>query len=117
MVPLLFRRNPDCSFIDAVNWLRGFSQVRDAMFDQFMRFDARAHGTSFDVPFFLLQGAQEVVTLTAPAVEYFDEIEIEAPAKELVLIDQASHFCAFTQPAAFLAALKRIALPFDRPAR
>jgi pimeloyl-ACP methyl ester carboxylesterase len=106
--PLLFRRNPDYSFIDAVNWLRGFSRVRDAMFDQFMRFDARALGTRFDVPFFLFQGAQDVVTLTAPAVEYFNEIE--APAKELVLIDQASHFCAFTQPAAFLAALKRIAV-------
>jgi len=104
--PLLLRRNPDYSLIDAVNWLRGFRRVRDAMFDQFMRFDARALGTQFDVPFYLFQGAEDVVTLTAPAVQYFNEIE--APAKELVLIDQASHFCAFTQPAAFLAALKRI---------
>jgi pimeloyl-ACP methyl ester carboxylesterase len=104
--PLLFRRNPDYSFIDAVNWLRGFGRVRDAMFDQFMRFDARAIGTRFEVPFYLFQGAHDVVTLTGPAVEYFGDIE--APTKELVLIEGASHFCAFTQPAAFLAALKRI---------
>jgi pimeloyl-ACP methyl ester carboxylesterase len=71
-----------------------------------MRFDARAIGTRFEVPFYLFQGAQDVVTLTAPAVAHFNEIE--APAKELVLINQASHFCSFTQPAAFLAALRRI---------
>jgi pimeloyl-ACP methyl ester carboxylesterase len=104
--PLLLRRNPDYSLIDAWNWLRGFSEGRDTMFEQFMRFDARALGTRFEVPFYLFQGAQDVVTVTAPAVEYFNEIE--APTKELVLIDRASHFCAFTQPAAFLAALKRI---------
>lgn len=103
ILPLLLR-NPDYSLIDAWYWLKGFSTVRDAMFEQFMVFDARNVGTTFKVPFYLLQGARDVVTLTAPAVEYFNEVR--APAKRLVLIEQASHFCAFTQPAAFLHALR-----------
>lgn len=102
--PLLLR-NPDYSLIDAWYWLKGFGAVRDAMFDQFMSFDARSLGMTFKVPFYLLQGAQDVVTLTAPAVEYFHQVQ--APAKELVLIERASHFCAFTQPAAFLRALQK----------
>ncbi|ONH24445.1 alpha/beta fold hydrolase [Pseudofrankia asymbiotica] len=100
--PLLLR-NPDYSLVDAWNWLRGFREVRDAMFEEFMRFDARQLGTSFEVPFHLIQGAEDVVTLTAPAVSYFEQVR--APAKKLVLLDGASHFCAFTHPAAFLDAL------------
>ncbi|OHV36010.1 MULTISPECIES: alpha/beta fold hydrolase [Pseudofrankia] len=100
--PLLLR-NPDYSLVDAWNWLRGFREIRDAMFTEFMRFDARLVGTSFEVPFFLIQGAQDVVTLTAPAVAYFEQVR--APAKKLILIDGAGHFCACTRPAAFLDAL------------
>ncbi len=103
--PLLLR-NPDYSLRDAWYWLRGFAAVRDAMFEQFMRFDARDLGVRFEVPFHLFQGAEDAVTLTGPAVQYFDDVQ--APAKRLVLIEGASHFCAFTQPAAFLDALRAI---------
>jgi pimeloyl-ACP methyl ester carboxylesterase len=106
--PLLLR-NPDYSLLDAFYWVKGFGAVRDAMFEQFMRFDARTLGTAFEVPFYLIQGAQDVVTLTGPAVDYFNDIQ--APAKELVLIEGASHFCAFTHPDAFLDALKRVPRP------
>lgn len=102
--PLLLRKP-----VDAFFWLKGFGAVRDAMFEQFMRFDARSLGTSFEVPFVLVQGAHDVVTLTGPAVSYFDDVQ--APAKELVLIEGASHFCAFTHPAEFLNALKRVPRP------
>jgi pimeloyl-ACP methyl ester carboxylesterase len=101
--PLLLR-NPDYSLIDAWHWLKGFGDVRDAMFDQFMAFDARDLGTTFPIPFYLLQGAQDVVTLTAPAIEFYNQVQ--APTKQLRLIEGASHFCAFTEPAAFLAALR-----------
>lgn len=102
----LLLTKPDYSLLDVVAWLRGFAAVRDAMFTQFMRFDARADGTTLKVPFHLFQGAQDVVTLTGPAVEFF--AEVDAPAKSLVLIDGASHFAAFTHPAQFLAALRTV---------
>ncbi|MFF5232146.1 alpha/beta fold hydrolase [Dactylosporangium sp. NPDC000521] len=103
----LLLTKPDYSLLDVFAWLKGFAAVRDAMFTQFMRFDARAEGTRLEIPFHLFQGAQDVVTLTGPAVEYF--AEVDAPAKSLVLIDGASHFAAFTHPAEFLAALRTVA--------
>ncbi|GGM13384.1 alpha/beta fold hydrolase [Dactylosporangium sucinum] len=103
LFPLLLTK-PDYSLGDVMAWLQGFGKVRDAMFEQFMAFDARSLGTRFEIPFHLFQGARDVVTLTEPAVDYF--AEVEAPHKSLVLIEDASHFAAFTQPGRFLAALR-----------
>ncbi|WP_238015785.1 alpha/beta hydrolase [Dactylosporangium sp. AC04546] len=105
LFPLLLTK-PDYSLRDVAAWLKGFGKVRDAMFDQFMAFDARSLGTRFEIPFHLFQGARDVVTLTEPAVDYF--AAVEAPAKSLVLIEDASHFAAFTQPGRFLAALRGV---------
>ncbi|WP_344502948.1 alpha/beta hydrolase [Dactylosporangium maewongense] len=102
----LLLTKPDYSLLDVVAWLKGFAAVRDGMFEQFMRWDARADGTRLEIPFHLFQGAQDVVTLTGPAVDYF--AEVDAPAKSLVLIDGASHFAAFTHPKEFLAALRTV---------
>ncbi|GAA3269865.1 alpha/beta hydrolase [Dactylosporangium vinaceum] len=102
----LLLTKPDYSLADVQAWLKGFGKSRDTMFGQFMQWDARAHGTSFEVPFYLFQGANDVVTLTEPAVEYF--AEVQAPQKELVLIEGASHFAAFTQPGRFLDALRQV---------
>jgi pimeloyl-ACP methyl ester carboxylesterase len=102
----LLLTKPDYSLADVSAWLKGFGRTRDTMFEQFMRFDARALGTAFEVPFFLFQGANDVVTLTGPAVEFFGEVQ--APTKELVLIENASHFAAFSQPGQFLDALRRV---------
>ena len=95
--------------LHAADALKFSDLLRDAMFEQFMRFDAGSLGTTFEVPFFLFQGADDVVTLTGPAVDYF--AEVRAPHKELELIEHASHFCAFTNPAPFLAALRKHVLP------
>ncbi|WP_433217451.1 alpha/beta fold hydrolase [Dactylosporangium sp. CS-047395] len=102
----LLLTKPDYSLADVSAWLKGFGKSRDTMFEQFMRWDARALGTSFEVPFYLFQGARDVVTLTEPAVEYFKEID--APEKQLVLIENASHFCAFSEPGQFLQALRTV---------
>jgi pimeloyl-ACP methyl ester carboxylesterase len=42
--------------------------------------------------------------VTSLATEYF--AEVEAPAKELALIEDAGHFAAFTQPDRFLTELR-----------
>jgi pimeloyl-ACP methyl ester carboxylesterase len=102
----LLLTKPDYSLADVSAWLKGFGKTRDTMFEQFMRWDARALGTAFEVPFFLFQGAEDVVTLTAPAVGYFGEIR--APQKNLVLIEGASHFAAFSRPGRFLDALRTV---------
>jgi pimeloyl-ACP methyl ester carboxylesterase len=70
---------------------------------QAMAFDARRLGTRFSVPFFLLQGESDVMTLTGLAQEYF--ADVQAPVQGLTLIPGAGHLAAFLQPEAFLAAL------------
>jgi pimeloyl-ACP methyl ester carboxylesterase len=74
------------------------------MFEEFKAYDARRLGTRFDVPFFLFQGESDVITVTSLATEYF--AEVEAPTKELALIEDAGHFAAFTQPDRFLTELR-----------
>lgn len=79
------------------------------MFHEFMTYDARRLGTRFEVPFFLFQGESDVITLAGLAEEYF--AEVEAPVKELALIQNAGHFAAFTQPDLFLTELLTHVLP------
>jgi pimeloyl-ACP methyl ester carboxylesterase len=73
------------------------------MFNEFIAYDARQLGTRFEIPFFLVQGESDVITLTTLAEEYFDEVD--APVKHLEHIKNAGHFAAFSQPDQFLAEL------------
>ncbi|MFF4845837.1 alpha/beta fold hydrolase [Streptomyces collinus] len=62
--------------------------------------DERAEGTAFRVPFFLFQGASDVLTPPEPARRFFEEVT--APVKDFALIEDASHFAAFRHPDRFL---------------
>jgi proline iminopeptidase len=68
-----------------------------------MRTDLTATAAQLDVPFFLIQGQDDVVTPTKAAVDYFERLQ--APKKDCILIPGAGHFAFMTAPAAFLAAL------------
>ncbi|MFE1791732.1 alpha/beta fold hydrolase [Streptomyces sp. NPDC059525] len=66
-------------------------------------FDDWAEGTRFEVPFFVFQGALDVITPAARAKAYFDAVE--APVKAFALIEDASHFAALRRPDRFLELL------------
>lgn len=95
--------SPLYSLRDLFTLVVGFQWSTAQMFEELMAYDARRLGSRFEVPFFLLQGERDVVTLTSLATEYFDEIQ--APTKGVALIRDAGHFAAFTQPERFLAEL------------
>lgn len=57
------------------------------------------------VPFFVIQGAEDAITPTSAATAFFEHVE--APVKELFVIDGAGHFPHFTHSTEFLAALAR----------
>ena len=57
-----------------------------------------------DTAFFVIQGADDVITPTKEAVDYFNEVQ--APYKDLVLIPGAGHFAFMTSGDVFLAALR-----------
>jgi proline iminopeptidase len=68
-----------------------------------MRTDLPATADELDVPFFLIQGHDDVVTPTKAAVDYFEATK--ALKKDCILIAGAGHFAFITAPRAFLAAL------------
>jgi len=55
------------------------------------------------VPFFVIQGKEDMVTPTSVAVAYFNVVK--APRKQLILIEHAGHFALVTHREEFLAAL------------
>jgi pimeloyl-ACP methyl ester carboxylesterase len=96
--------SPIYSLRDLSSLFTGFQWSTAQMLTELMAYDARRLGPRFEVPFFLFQGETDVVTVTSLAKEYFEEVE--APTKELALIEDAGHFAAFTQPARFLTELR-----------
>jgi pimeloyl-ACP methyl ester carboxylesterase len=95
--------SPIYTLRDIYTLLVGFQQSTTAMLDEMLAFDARRLGPEFDVPFFLFQGENDVITITSLALEYFDEVAAPQKARELIL--NAGHFAAFTKPEQFLSAL------------
>jgi pimeloyl-ACP methyl ester carboxylesterase len=65
--------------------------------------------STFKVPFFVIQGKQDMVTPTSVAVKYFDIVK--APKKKLILIEGAGHFALVTHQKEFLAALTKYVRP------
>jgi pimeloyl-ACP methyl ester carboxylesterase len=59
--------------------------------------------THIDTAFFLIQGADDVITPAKEALDYFNKVK--APYKKLVLLPDAGHFAFMTSGGAFLAAL------------
>jgi proline iminopeptidase len=64
------------------------------------------------VPFYVIQGRDDLYTPTAPAIEYFNSVK--APRKELVVIEAAGHFAIATHSEAFLKGLADIGLVSGR---
>jgi pimeloyl-ACP methyl ester carboxylesterase len=104
LFPLAFA-SPLYRLRDAVSLLAGFMSVQKQMYAEYSSYNAYDHGTRFEIPFYLLQGESDILTITELAREYFDRVE--APSKAMELIPDASHFAAFTQPDAFLTAMRR----------
>ncbi|WP_330313745.1 alpha/beta hydrolase [Streptomyces sp. NBC_00523] len=65
--------------------------------------DEWAEGTDFALPFFVFQGAHDVLTPPAPARAFYEAVT--APAKDFALIEDASHFASFRHPDRFLELL------------
>jgi pimeloyl-ACP methyl ester carboxylesterase len=63
----------------------------------------------FKVPFFVIQGNEDMVTPTSVAVQYYDVVK--APKKKLILIDHAGHFALVTHSEEFLATLVKNVRP------
>ena len=71
---------------DDYSYLQFVGLKGDGMFS---RIDLPALGTTFDVPFFMIQGSEDLLTTPDIAKRYFDSIT--APQKEFVLVPRTGH--------------------------
>lgn len=95
---------PNYSLWDIYNRIRGFAQIPSwELYQEMLSTNLPALGTDFNIPIYFFQGAEDEVTLTALAREYF--YMISAPHKELVLFEGAGHFAVWTMPNRFLQEL------------
>lgn len=101
--------SPIYSLGDVRHLLAGFLETGRQLHTEVQAYSTDDLPTRFEVPFFLFQGASDVLTITSLAEEYF--ATIDAPHKEIALIGQASHFAAFTQPELFGRELVNRVLP------
>jgi pimeloyl-ACP methyl ester carboxylesterase len=73
------------------------------LYAQWMAFDARRLGTSFQTPIFIIEGENDVMTPSELAREWVSTIS--APQKAFVPIKGASHLAFVTAADAYLAEL------------
>ena len=73
-----------------------------------MTTDLGVTANQMPVPFYVIQGRDDLYTPTAPAIEYFDSVR--ASRKELIIIEGAGHFAVATHTKEFLQALTRVGL-------
>ncbi|KAA6462904.1 alpha/beta hydrolase [Acidobacteria bacterium AB60] len=100
---------PGWSLRDIRAFVQGMHFSTEELLGEMVRFDAWTEGVRFEIPFFVFQGACDVLTTPALARAYFEDVV--APEKHFALIADAGHFAAFLQPDEFL----RLLLSHVRP--
>jgi len=74
------------------------------LFEELISFDYNAIGHEFKLPFFIIQGAGDILTPVSTARSYFDKIK--APCKKFVVIKNAGHLAEFANPEQFFKELR-----------
>ncbi|MGG0187868.1 alpha/beta fold hydrolase [Bacillus rhizoplanae] len=92
--------SPDHRIREIIDIFKGMNFSLNLLFDELLTSDVRKLGLRFELPVFIFQGDTDLVTPTAIAKEFLDEID--APHKEFVLIKNAGHLAVFAQPDQFL---------------
>ncbi len=99
--------SPEHKLSDLIDIFKGMNYSLDHLFDELVTFDFNKVGMHFELPFFIFHGDKDIITPTATAKAYFNEIE--APCKEFVLIRNAGHLACFARTEQFLEELiKRV---------
>jgi len=94
---------PGWKLKDIRAFVAGMRYTLRKLLPEITRYDAWQHGVSFEVPFFIFQGGEDVLTTPKLAEAFFNDVV--APSKRMALIEGAGHFAAFMQPNEFLREL------------
>lgn len=88
------------TLIDQVHVLGAFMDSFAALYPQLQDIDFRAGTTDFAVPMFFVQGAHEARGRAVPFADWYPTVD--APVKDLVVIDGAGHRPLWERPDAFV---------------
>lgn len=92
---------PEHTLVDQVHMLGAFMDTFGVLYPQIQGIDLRADAASLPVPVFFTQGQHEARGRAEPFEEWF--AALDAPEKELVVIDGVGHRPLFERPAEFVA--------------
>jgi pimeloyl-ACP methyl ester carboxylesterase len=101
---------PDYSLLDILDFRRGSKFAGDAMYEEMLTYDARTLGPGIDVPFFIFNGDEDLITPAHLAREYFETVE--APMKDFVVLEGGGHSAILTMSDVFLRELVARVRPF-----
>lgn len=94
---------PSWTLIDVRAYVVGMRYSLQRLLPEIVGYDAWQEGVHFDIPVFIFQGENDVLTAPKLARAFFDDVI--APVKRFALIADAGHFAAFLHPDQFLRQL------------
>lgn len=94
---------PGLSLRQAVDWFRGADFSLIALGDVLLSYSDGPPYPPLELPFVVIQGADDIQTPTSLAAEYLEAID--APAKQFVSLPGGGHMALVAMPDAFLQAL------------
>lgn len=105
----IIKTNPEFTEEYLKNWGAGMQYSGRTTVNAMLGTDLSEKANTFKVPFFVIQGKEDMVAPTSVAIKYFDIVK--APTKKLILIDNAGHFALVTNSNEFLDALNKNVRP------
>lgn len=97
---------PEYTVIDRINAFRGFFDSAFALYPQLQNIDFRRDVPRLDVPVYIVLGAHEARGRAVLAHKWF--AMLDAPSKQLIIIDHAGHRVLFDEPAEFATLMSNI---------
>lgn len=91
---------PEYSLLEQVHLLGAFMDTFAALYPQLQEVDFRETATEFEVPMYFVQGANEAAGRAELFAEWYPMID--APDKDVAVLDTSGHRPLFEQPDAFV---------------
>jgi pimeloyl-ACP methyl ester carboxylesterase len=88
------------ALIDQIHILGAFMETFSVLYPQLQGIDFRDTATSFEIPMFFVEGAHEAGGRAEPFEDWYPNVE--APIKELAVLDTSGHRPLFEQPDEFV---------------
>ena len=99
---------PEYTLTDQIHLLGAFMDTFAALYPQLQEIDFRDTATEFEVPMYFVQGAHEADGRAEPFEDWYSMIE--APKKDVAVLDTSGHRPLFEQPDEFVSYMNNTVL-------